>query len=83
MSKNISLVLSGGGARGIAHIGVINVLQENGFTINAIAGTSMGAMVGGVFASGTLPNFQKWLEDADLKEAMKILDFSFSNPGFI
>ncbi|HFS68028.1 MAG TPA: patatin-like phospholipase family protein, partial [Flavobacteriia bacterium] len=68
---------------GIAHIGVINVLQENGFTINAIAGTSMGAMVGGVFASGTLPNFQKWLEDADLKEAMKILDFSFSNPGFI
>jgi NTE family protein len=83
MSKNISLVLSGGGARGIAHIGVINVLQEHGFHINAVAGTSMGAMVSGVFASGTLPEFKKWLEDADLKEAMKILDFSFSNPGFI
>lgn len=83
INKNISLVLSGGGARGIAHIGVINVLQENGFNINAIAGTSMGAMVGGIFASGTLTEFQKWLEKADLKEAMKILDFSFSNPGFI
>ncbi len=83
MSKNISLVLSGGGARGIAHIGVINVLQENGFHINAVAGTSMGAMVGGVFCSGTLPKFQKWLADADLKEAIKILDYSFSAPGFI
>jgi len=83
MSKNISLVLSGGGARGIAHIGVINVLQENGFHINAVAGTSMGAMVGGVFCSGTLPEFQKWLADADLKEAIKILDYSFSAPGFI
>lgn len=83
MSKNISLVLSGGGARGIAHIGVINVLQENGFQINAVAGTSMGAMVGGVFCSGTLPEFQKWLADADLKEAIKILDYSFSAPGFI
>ncbi len=83
MNKNISLVLSGGGARGIAHIGVINVLQEQGFKINAIAGTSMGAVVGGVFSSGTLPKFQKWIADADLKEAMKILDFSFSAPGFI
>ncbi len=83
MTKKISLVLSGGGARGIAHIGVINVLQENGYQINAIAGTSMGGMVGGVFASETLPEFQKWLEKADLKEAMKILDFSFSAPGFI
>lgn len=83
MAKNISLVLSGGGARGIAHIGVIDVLQENGFHINAVAGTSMGAMVGGVFCSGTLPEFKKWIADADLKEAMKILDFSFSSPGFI
>lgn len=83
MAKNISLVLSGGGARGIAHIGVIDVLQENGFHINAVAGTSMGAMVGGVFCSGTLLEFKKWIADADLKEVMKILDFSFSSPGFI
>ena len=83
MQKEISLVLSGGGARGIAHIGVIQVLLENGFTIKNIAGTSMGALVGGVYAGGGLEAFTKWLTDADIKEAIKMLDFSLSLPGLI
>ena len=48
MKKNIALVLSSGGARGFAHIGVINELQQQGFNITSIAGTSMGALVGGI-----------------------------------
>jgi len=83
MSKNISLVLSGGGARGIAHVGVINVLLREGFTINAISGTSMGGLIGAVYCSNKLLEFQEWLENADIEQALKILDFSLSSPGFI
>jgi NTE family protein len=83
MSKNIALVLSGGGARGIAHIGVINVLKKHGFNINAISGTSMGALVGGVYCCNELDELQKWLENATIQDAIKILDYSFSAPGFI
>ena len=52
----ICLVLSGGGARGMAHIGVLKVLEELKIPIDCIAGTSMGAVVGGTFAAGTLPS---------------------------
>lgn len=83
MSKNIALVLSGGGARGIAHIGVINVLKKYGFKINAISGTSMGALVGGVYCCNQLNELQNWLENANIQQAIKILDYSFSDPGFI
>ena len=58
MNKNVALVLSGGGARGIAHIGVIEVLEENGFNISSVSGTSMGALVGAVYALGKLPEFK-------------------------
>jgi len=83
MQREISLVLSGGGARGIAHIGVIQILLENGFVIKNIAGTSMGALVGGVYAGGDLEAFTKWLVQADIKEAIKMLDFSLKLPGLI
>lgn len=48
----VGLVLSGGGAKGLAHIGVLKVLEEEGVKIDYIAGTSMGAIVGGLYASG-------------------------------
>ncbi len=83
MSKDIALVLSGGGARGIAHIGVINALTKHGFNINAVSGTSMGALVGAIFCSNNLTDLQKWLEQANFEQAIKILDFSLSSPGFI
>lgn len=53
---SVGLVLSGGGAKGIAHAGVIQALEENGIPIDYIAGTSMGAIVGGLYASGYTPN---------------------------
>ncbi len=81
--KKISLALSGGGARGIAHIGVIDVLKEHGFEIEEVAGTSMGALVGALYASGTLSEFRDWILEVDWKEIVKYLDFSLHEPGLI
>src|SRR5687768_18339918 len=52
-TPRIGLVLSGGGARGLAHVGVLNVLEELRVPVHCITGTSMGAIVGGAYASGT------------------------------
>jgi NTE family protein len=83
MAKPINLVLSGGGARGIAHIGIIEILEEQGYEIKAIAGTSMGALVGGVYAAQAMEAYKQWLINADIKEALKMLDFSLNLPGLI
>jgi NTE family protein len=83
MSQKISLVLSGGGARGIAHIGVIEVLEEQGFEIYAISGTSMGALVGGVYSLGKLEAFKKWLFTLDKIKVFSLVDFTFSSQGFV
>ena len=53
-TTTVSLVLGSGGARGLAHIGVIQWLIENGYGIRSIAGSSMGALVGGIYAAGKL-----------------------------
>lgn len=81
--KNISLVLSGGGARGIAHIGVIEELEKQGYNIHSIAGTSMGALVGGIYAAGKLKEYKEWLLDLDKIDVFKLIDFTFINNGFI
>jgi NTE family protein len=83
MSKEVSLVLSSGGARGCAHIGIIEVLEEEGFTIKSIAGSSMGAVVGGIHAAGKLPEYKEWIMHLDRMEVFKLLDFTFSTQGFI
>ncbi len=83
MSKNVALVLSSGGARGFAHIGVINVLKAHGYNITSVAGTSMGALVGGVYATGQLPEFEKWVKELDLREVIRLTDFSISTKGLI
>ncbi|WP_281501021.1 patatin-like phospholipase family protein [Cellulophaga sp. F20128] len=81
--KNIALVLSGGGARGIAHIGVIEELEKLGYTIHSITGTSMGALVGGVYAAGNLKGFKQWLLNLDKVEIFKLIDFTLINKGFV
>ncbi|MEE1338926.1 MAG: patatin-like phospholipase family protein, partial [Muribaculaceae bacterium] len=53
--QSVGLVLSGGGAKGIAHIGVIQALEDNDIPIDYVTGTSMGAIVGGLYASGYTP----------------------------
>jgi NTE family protein len=83
MNKNVSLVLSGGGARGIAHIGVIEELEKQGFEIKAISGTSMGALVGGIYAVGKMQEYKNWIYTLDKLEVFKLIDFTFSTQGLI
>lgn len=83
MGQKVALVLSGGGARGIAHIGAIEELEKNGFEITSIAGTSMGAVVGGVYASGKLEAYKDWLYTLDKMKLFNLLDFSFTTEGLV
>ena len=80
---NIALVLSSGAARGIAHIAVVEELLADGHKITSIAGSSMGAMVGGMHAAGTLVQYKEWLKKLDYWDVFNLLDFSISSNGFI
>ena len=76
--KDVALVLSSGGARGLAHIGAIEELESQGYRINSIAGCSMGALVGGVYAAGKLAEFREWMKTINRKKMLKLQDFSLS-----
>ena len=78
MAKDVALVLSSGGARGLAHIGAIEELEAQGFRITSVAGCSMGALIGGVYATGKLAEFREWMKTIDKKKMMELTDFSFS-----
>jgi len=83
MAQNVALVLSSGGARGIAHIGVIEELTKAGYTITSVAGASMGALVGGILAKGTLPKFTEWLLAFTKIDVIKFMDFTIGPGGLI
>ena len=76
--KTVSLVLGSGGARGLAHIGVIQWLNEMGFAIQSIAGSSMGALIGGIYAAGELDTYTNWVLELERIDVLRLLDFSFS-----
>ena len=79
--KKISLVLGSGGARGLAHIGVIRWLEEHGFDIQSISGCSIGALIGGVYAAGKLPQVEEWLRAITKLDMVTLLDFSWRKGG--
>ncbi len=83
MGKDISLVLGSGGARGLAHIGIIHWLNENGFKIKSISGCSMGALIGGIYAAGKLDDFEQWVQAITKVEIVKLLDLSWSKSGLV
>ena len=83
MKKDITLVLSGGGARGIAHIGVIEELLKLNVNIASISGTSMGALIGGIYAVGKLEEFKQWMLKVNRTKIFKLIDFSFSTQGLV
>lgn len=76
--KKIALALGSGGARGLAHIGVIRRLEEMGYEIGYLAGTSMGALVGGIYAAGELDAYEGWARELTRSDMLKLLDFSFN-----
>jgi len=83
MKQKVALVLSSGGARGTAHIGVIRELIKQGFEISSISGTSMGALVGGVYASGKLDEYESWLCSLSKMDIFNLVDFTLSTQGII
>lgn len=83
MKQSVSLVLSSGGARGVAHIGVIEELERQGFEIKSIAGSSMGALVGGIYASGNLKVYRDWMCNLDKKAVFGLIDFTLSINGLV
>jgi NTE family protein len=76
--KTVSLVLGSGGARGLAHIGVIRCLVDQGYEIKYIAGTSVGALIGGIYAAGKLDEYEHWVRELDRTDVVRLLDLSFS-----
>ncbi len=76
--KTVSLVLGSGGARGLAHIGIIKVLEQRGYEVRSISGSSMGALIGGIYAAGELDSYTKWVCALDRIDVLKLLDVSFS-----
>jgi NTE family protein len=83
MGKKIALVLSSGGARGIAHIGVIEELIKSGFEISSVAGTSMGSVVGGMYAMGKLDDYKEWLLHVTKMDIIKFLDLTIGHGGLV
>lgn len=78
----IALALGAGGARGYAHIGAVQVLRERGFEISVVAGTSMGALIGGLVAAGREDRFAEWAAGLSQRDIWRLLDWTASGGGF-
>lgn len=82
-SKTVSLVLGSGGARGLAHIGVIHWLEEHNYKISSISGCSIGALVGGIYAAGKLEEFEHWVRAVTKIDMFNLLDLSWQSSGLV
>ncbi|MFK4015034.1 patatin-like phospholipase family protein [Cobetia marina] len=81
--KTIALALGSGGARGYAHIGVIEEVLARGYDIRAISGCSMGALVGGIYAAGQLDAYRDWVCKLDYFDVLRLVDVTWSPMGAI
>ena len=79
----VALVLGSGGARGYAHIGVVQVMVELGYEVVVVSGSSMGAVVGGMLATGKLEEFTDWAVGLGQFEVLRLMDVSLSAKGAI
>jgi len=83
MDKTVALVLSSGGSRGLAHIGVINELTEQGFHISSVSGSSIGSVIGGLYAMGKLQEYTEWVRTLNKKDVWGFMDFSITTHGLL
>ncbi|WP_110650136.1 patatin-like phospholipase family protein [Salinicola peritrichatus] len=81
MKPRVSLVLGSGGARGYAHIGVIEELEARGYEIVSLSGCSMGALIGGVHAAGQLEGYRDWVCQLDYFDVLRLVDITWSAMG--
>ena len=82
-NKTVSLVLGSGGARGLAHIGAIQWLEENDYEIRSISGCSMGALIGGIYACDKLDVFEEWVRAISKLDIVRLLDVSWGKQGLV
>ena len=75
-NKRVALVLGSGGARGLAHIGAIEALEERGYTISSIAGCSMGSIIAGMYAAGQLKEAKEWFLKVDMQLIWRMVDIN-------
>ena len=83
MKQSVALVLSSGGSKGLAHIGVIKELEKQGFEITSISGSSIGSVIGGLHAMGKLDEYTKWIKTLNKKLVWGLMDFTFSSNGLL
>lgn len=81
--KTVALVLGSGGARGYAHIGLLDALAERGYRVTGVSGSSMGAVIGGFFAAGRLDDYRQWVSGLGYIDVIKLLDVSLGSGGLI
>ena len=79
MDKSVSLILGSGGARGLAHIGVIRELETQGFEIKSVVGCSIGALVGRLYCAGKLDAYAEWVSNLQEWDVLKFLDISLTS----
>ena len=82
-SNKIALVLSSGGARGLTQIGVIEELEKAGFDITSVSGSSIGALIGALYAADQLTAYKEWICKLDKLDVFNLLDFNFGIQGFV
>jgi len=83
MTETVALVLGSGGARGYTHIGVIDEIESRGYKVVSVSGCSMGAIVGGFYSAGKLPEFRNWATSLSYMDVIRLVDFSFISKGAI
>ena len=82
-NKNVALVLGSGGARGLAHIGAIEALEEHGYTISSVAGCSMGSIIAGMYCAGKLKEAKEWFLSVDRQRILQLTDFSITGNSLV
>jgi NTE family protein len=83
INRRVAVALGSGGARGYAHIGALQVLEEEGFEVVSVAGSSMGAVVGSIYAAGHLAPFTEWVTGLSQRDVVRLLDPAIGTPGVI
>ena len=83
MKQKVALVLSSGGSKGLAQIGAIQELERQGFEITSISGSSIGAVIGGLYAMGKLTDYTDWIKTLNKKLIWGLMDFTFSTSGLL
>ncbi|HPW67019.1 MAG TPA: patatin-like phospholipase family protein [Salinivirgaceae bacterium] len=83
MKRNVALVLSSGGSRGLAHIGVINELCKQGFQISSVSGSSIGSVIGGLYAMGKLHEYTHWVSSFNKRDVWGFMDFTLASNGLL